>query len=185
MKQFERTVAIRDVMNDSGVRFGTSGARGLVEDMSSGVCFSYTAAFLQAIGATGGRVALAIDLRPSSPDIAAACAAAIRQAGLAVDYCGAIPTPALACYAQAQGIPAIMVTGSHIPFDRNGIKFYGASGEITKADEERISNAIVMLPEGGLTSALPDVNPLARQHYIERYLGFFPRNCLAGMKLGF
>ena len=185
MKQFERTLAIRDVMNDSGVRFGTSGARGLVEDMSSGVCFSYTAAFLQAIGATGGRVALAIDLRPSSPDIAAACAAAIRQAGLAVDYCGAIPTPALACYAQAQGIPAIMVTGSHIPFDRNGIKFYGKSGEITKADEERISNAIVMLPEGRLTSALPDVNPLARQHYIERYLGFFPRNCLAGMKLGF
>ena len=185
MKQPERTTAIRDVMNDSGVRFGTSGARGLVEDMTGSVCFAYAAAFLQAIGTTGGRVALAIDLRPSSPDIAAACAAAIRHAGLVVDYCGAIPTPALACYAQAQGIPAIMVTGSHIPFDRNGIKFYGKSGEITKADEERIGNAIVTLPEGGLTSALPEVNPQARQHYIERYLGFFPDNCLAGMKLGF
>ena len=78
MKQPERTMAIRDVMNDSGVRFGTSGARGLVEDMTGSGCFAYAAAFLQAIGATGGRVALAIDLRPSSPDIAAACAAAIR-----------------------------------------------------------------------------------------------------------
>lgn len=51
---------------------------------------------LKAISVISGRVALAIDLRPSSPEIAAACAAAIRYAGLKVDYCGAIPTPALA-----------------------------------------------------------------------------------------
>ena len=32
----------------------------------------------------------------------------------------------------------IMVTGSHIPFDRNGMKFYRAEGEISKEDEQRI-----------------------------------------------
>ena len=185
MRRVERQMAIRDLMSASGVRFGTSGARGLVADMTSTVCFSYTAAFLQAIGASSGSVGLAIDLRPSSPDIAAACVASIRHAGLSVDYCGAIPTPALACYAQAKGIPAIMVTGSHIPFDRNGIKFYGASGEITKADEERIENATIALPDEPLTAALPEVNVQARQHYIDRYLGFFPENCLVGMKIGF
>jgi hypothetical protein len=31
-----------------------------------------------------------------------------------------------------------MVTGSHIPFDRNGLKFYRPEGEITKADEAGI-----------------------------------------------
>lgn len=186
-----RQIAISELMATSGVRFGTSGARGLAADMTSEVCFAYTSAFLQAVSATSGSVALAIDLRPSSPDIAAACAAAIRHAGLEVDYCGAIPTPALAYYAQVKGIPAIMVTGSHIPFDRNGIKFYRVSGEITKADENHISSAVVNLPEFkhlravSITTDLPGVNPGARQCYIDRYLRFFPEKCLTGMKLGF
>jgi len=185
VKHNERQVAIGDLMETSGVRFGTSGARGLAVDMTSDVCFAYASAFLQAISVTSGSVALAIDLRPSSPGIAAACAAAIRHAGLEVDYCGAVPTPALAYYAQVKGVPAIMVTGSHIPFDRNGIKFYRISGEITKADENHMSAAVVELPEQGLAIDLPGINPAARQYYIDRYLRFFPEKCLAGMKLGF
>jgi phosphomannomutase len=185
MNDAEQQISIEKLMDASGVRFGTSGARGLVADMSSQVCFAYTAAFLKAIAARRGRVALATDLRPSSPQIAAACAAAIEQARLEVDYCGAIPTPALAYYAQTQGIPCVMVTGSHIPFDRNGIKFYGHSGEITKADEVSISTALVTVPRDGQEIILPVVNAAAWQIYIERYVQFFPPACLAGMKLGF
>ena len=181
---------IQNLMDSSGVRFGTSGARGLVADMTAEICYAYTAAFLQVIdpsakGAAGGRVALGMDLRPSSPDIARACVAAIRQSGLQADFCGVLPTPALAYYAQEQGIPAIMVTGSHIPFDRNGIKFYRASGEITKADEIGIASATVSLPGELQLLPLPEVNSQARGLYIERYLNFFPRNVLAGMRLGF
>lgn len=177
---------IQNLMDSSGVRFGTSGARGLVADMSDAVCFAYTAAFLQVIAApVGGRVALGIDLRPSSPGIAAACAAAIRHAGLEVDYCGPLPTPALAFYAQEQGIPALVVTGSHIPFDRNGIKFYRPSGEITKVDEAGIAAAEVRLPEQALSASLPAVNSAARRLYLDRYLAFFPERGLAGMRLGF
>ena len=185
MKSTEREIAIQDLMNSSGVRFGTSGARGLVSDMTSEVCFAYTSAFLKAISAVSGRVALAMDLRPSSPGIAAACAAAIEYSGLSVDFCGAIPTPALAYYAQTQGVPAIMVTGSHIPFDRNGIKFYSTAGEITKADEVSISQAVVAVPAEGLAIKLPEINRNAYQGYVERYLGFFAPNALAGMRLGF
>ena len=86
-------IVIQDLMNSSGVRFGTSGARGLVADMSDEVCFAYTSAFLNSVVTTRGSVALAMDLRPSSPRIAAACAAAIRNAGLSVEFCGAIPAP--------------------------------------------------------------------------------------------
>lgn len=185
MNKSVQQISIQALMDASGVRFGTSGARGLVADMSSEVCFAYTAAFIKAISAAGGRVALATDLRPSSPAIAAACAAAIEHAGLEVDYCGAVPTPALAFYAQEQGLPGVMVTGSHIPFDRNGIKFYGAAGEITKADEASISSAVVTVPGEDLSIALPAVNRAASELYIERYLQFFPAQCLAGMKLGF
>jgi len=173
-------------MQTSGVGFGTSGVRGLVTHMTDEICFAYTLAFLQAINVkSNSRVALAVDLRPSSPAIAAACAAAIQHAGLQVDFCGAIPTPALAFYAQQQGIIGIMVTGSHIPFDRNGIKFYGLAGEITKLDEANISSAVVSMPSGAHNMALPEVNLAARQAYINRYLDFLLPNNLAGLTLGF
>ena len=178
-------VPIQQLMDASGVRFGTSGARGRVVDLTSEVSFAYTLAFLKATSVVSGSVALAIDLRPSSPEIAAACAAAIRSAGLDVDYCGPIPTPALAHYAQMKGIPAIMVTGSHIPFDRNGIKFYKAEGEISKADEANISAAVVVVPSEGLLATLPEVNQAAYRAYLDRYLTFFPQDCLAGLRLGF
>ena len=178
-------IVIQDLMNSSGVRFGTSGARGLVADMSDEVCFAYTSAFLNSVATTRGSVALAMDLRPSSPRIAAACAAAIWNAGLSVEFCGAIPTPALAFYAQQQGLPALMITGSHIPFDRNGIKFYSATGEITKEDEARIAGALVAVPVNGRVVDLPPVNRGAYQAYIKRYLGFFAPRSLAGMRLGF
>lgn len=177
---------IQQLMQQSGVRFGTSGARGLVADMTPEVCHAYTAAFLQVIHApVGSRVAVGIDLRPSSPEIAAACAGAIRAAGLEVVWCGALPTPALAYFAQENRLPAIMVTGSHIPFDRNGIKFYRAEGEITKADEAGIAAATVELPGSGLTVDLPAIDPAARQMYIRRYTAFFPERGLDGLRLGF
>lgn len=178
--------SIQHLMQTSGAGFGTSGVRGLVTQMTDEICFAYTLAFLQSINVKpNSRVALAVDLRPSSPTIAAACAAAIQHAGLQVDYCGAIPTPALAFYAQQQGIVGIMVTGSHIPFDRNGIKFYGLVGEITKEDEANISNAVVSMPAGHHSAPLPQVNAAARQIYINRYLDYFPSQSLSGLTLGF
>lgn len=170
----------------SSVRFGTSGARGLVDDLTDTVCFAFTLSFLDTMApAPGSRVALAIDLRPSSPRIASACAAAIRHAGYEVDYCGAIPTPALAYYAMQMGIPALMVTGSHIPFDRNGIKFYRSTGEISKTDEQAIMAACLPLPDAIAGQDLPEVNYRARQGYINRYLDFFPGKPLRGSVFGF
>ncbi|MCT7085273.1 phosphomannomutase, partial [Salmonella enterica subsp. enterica serovar Oranienburg] len=72
-----------------------------------------------------------------------ACAAALQQLGIETIYYGVIPTPALAYRSMQDNIPCIMVTGSHIPFDRNGLKFYRPDGEITKADELAILAAEV------------------------------------------
>lgn len=182
----QQTVSIQNLMDRSGVRFGTSGVRGLVSEMTHELCFAYVLAFLQVIVARpSSRLAIAIDLRPSSPDIAAACAAAAHHLGVHVVFCGALPTPALAYFCQAESIPGIMVTGSHIPFDRNGIKFYSINGEITKADEAAISKSIVAMPHDMPRAVLPEPNQSASQLYIDRYLNFFPPQCLSGMKLGF
>jgi phosphomannomutase len=180
------TIYIKEMMTESGVAFGTSGARGLVSQMTDPVCIAYTLAFLQALDLAkpGQKVALGMDLRPSSPAIARACAAGIRQAGCAVDFCGVLPTPALALYALSQAMPAIMITGSHIPFDRNGIKFYRADGEISKADETAIGSAIVVLQDIHGQEALPDINSAALQQYVQRYTSLFSKDLLSAWRIG-
>lgn len=189
------SISIADLMTRSGVAFGTSGARGLVTAMTDRVCFAYTQAFLQhlaSIGqfAPGSPVAIAGDLRPSSPRIMAACAAAVGHMGGVVDTCGFVPSPAVAGHGFARGIPSLMVTGSHIPDDRNGIKFNRTDGEVLKSDEQGIRAQSVTLPdlfddEGMLKAAqpLPPVIDVATA-YVARYVDFFGGDALSGLTLG-
>lgn len=173
-------------MSTSNVKFGTSGARGLVENMTDEVCFCYATAFAKVLDLKPGQsVGIAIDLRPSSPRIASACIAALNALGLKSHYYGYIPTPALAYYAEQNNMPAIMVTGSHIPFDRNGIKFYSSTGEITKAHEQGIANAEFEYNLPIFDRKLPEVSELAKEAYINRYLSFLEPNYLQGLSLGF
>ncbi len=174
---------IEELMSQTGVRFGTSGARGLVADMSDEVCYAYATAFLQSVAGTADKVVLGHDLRPSSPRIAAACAAAIQDSGRQVVYAGALPTPALTFYAARLGAPTLVVTGSHIPFDRNGIKFYRAAGEISKADEQAMLNAVVALPDVVIPTQLPEPDERAADAYIRRYVDFFGTGALSKLRV--
>ncbi|MTW19512.1 phosphomannomutase [Allochromatium palmeri] len=190
---------IGDLMAESGVGFGTSGARGLAEQMTDWVCYAYTLGFLsylEQIGdwAPGSDVGLGGDLRPSTPRLMIACARAVRDKGGKPINLGYIPSPAVAAYGFGLSIPTLMVTGSHIPDDRNGIKFNLPNGEILKPDEAGIRAQTIARPEGlfdadgafiaGQSDALPDLQPEALQLYIERYLDFFPRGCLKGLRVG-
>jgi len=172
----------------SGVQFGTSGARGLVSSMSDAVCYAYAQAFLRAVAPGAGTVVLGHDLRPSSPAIAAACARAVRDAGKQVLFVGALPTPAIAYHAAVQGAPAIVVTGSHIPFDRNGIKFYRADGEISKQDEQamldaEVETATLATATAVAAASLPAATAEPAQAYLQRYLDVFGAQALAGMRI--
>lgn len=122
-------------------KFGTSGLRGLVTELTPDCVGGYIAAFAAACP-TGTGLFLGHDLRESSPAITQMVACAAQAAGLAVTDCGAVPTPALALAAMGSGAGAVMITGSHIPADRNGLKFYTPAGEITKHDEQAILAAL-------------------------------------------
>src|SRR3978361_2425797 len=107
----DNNTTVAELMSASGVACGTSGARGLVTAMTDRVCYGYTAGFLHYLAeegefAPGGAVALAGDLRPSTPRILAACVQAVRDIGGEVVFCGYVPTPALALYAFGQAIPS-------------------------------------------------------------------------------
>ncbi|ANT63265.1 phosphomannomutase (plasmid) [Salipiger sp. CCB-MM3] len=149
-------------------KFGTSGLRGLVVELTPDLVADHVRAFVAACD-HGGKICVGQDLRPSSPRIAGDIIAAARAEGVTVVDCGALPTPALALAALEAGAGAIMVTGSHIPADRNGLKFYVRKGEITKDDEVAISAALGR-PAGSGNGAL-ETDAGAAGRFIDRYVG--------------
>src|SRR5277367_1485804 len=121
--------------------FGTSGRRGKIVDLTQLEVYINALAeleYLQSIDISEGGIIrgedffFARDLRPTSGsfapapedrgEIAQAVVAAIQCSGMRAMNLGLIPTPALTCYALGRGKGSMMITGSHIPFDRNGYK---------------------------------------------------------------
>lgn len=191
----------------SELKFGTSGLRGLVADMTDLECYINTAGFLAFLVAgseiqPGVPIYVAGDLRDSTPRITAAVIQAILDGGYRPVNCGLIPTPAMAHYALQQNAPCIVVTGSHIPADRNGIKFYKSAGEVLKADEVGIKDAVATVRAGLYThevtvapfdtsgvlkvpAVIPAADNAARDLYMQRYTNVFDKKTFAGKKIVF
>lgn len=191
------------VYQPNELNFGTSGLRGLVSDMTDLECYINTVGFIDYLKSNYPdirTVAIAGDLRDSTPRILEAIIQAILDQDLEYDYCGLIPTPALAYYSITQAIPSIMVTGSHIPDDRNGIKYYKPDGEVLKDDEVEIKQVVSEVRSEVYDSAvpifdhlgrlksrpkLPNPNQEARDTYRRRYLDFFDSQALEGKQIVF
>ncbi len=202
------------------LQFGTSGRRGEVVDLTQLEIYLNVLGelrYLQSIAlADGGIVAgdefyFATDLRPSSTqyvageqgygEICQAVERAVREAGMRPVYLGKIPTPALTAYALARGKGSIMVTGSHIPFSRNGYKLNTSGGELLKEHEAPINAAVrrvreelygqafseSLFDQRGLFktghSDLPEALAAARSEYAQRYLDFFAGAPLQGKRI--
>ncbi|MED7820029.1 MULTISPECIES: phosphomannomutase [unclassified Francisella] len=192
-----RKANVTELIKNSGVKFGTSGVRGLVSAMTDKICWLYTKAFLQFLEkkysiTKGMKVAIAHDLRDSSPRITKAVINAVIDSGYEPEYCGEIPSPAVMLYGISNRIPSVMVTGSHIPEDRNGIKFNTPYGEVLKEDEEIIVNQVIKVNDADFDDngmflqkvELPTICSQAHSQYVYRYINFFPNNCLAGKTIG-
>ena len=202
--------------------FGTSGRRGLLKDLTQLEIFINALAeleYLQALplnegGITRGDIFyFGSDLRPSSTrlvgdapergELAQAIEAAIHEAGMQPVYLGALPTPALTAHAIAHAKGSIMVTGSHIPFDRNGYKTNTSQGELLKRHEPPINDRVALVRErvysdafvdspfaenGQFKSghrALPEIDGSASIAYIQRYVDFLGAGALSGLRVVF
>lgn len=161
-------------------KFGTSGLRGLVTELTPDLVADYTRSFLASCP-VGTGLWVGRDLRDSSPRLAEVVIAAARGEGIAVTDCGAVPTPALAMASMAAGAAAVMVTGSHIPADRNGLKFYVPGGEITKAEEVAILAGLGG-DAAGLTAPRRSSFEISGDWAARYRRAFGP--CLDGMKIG-
>ena len=200
--------------------FGTSGRRGKVVDLTQLEIYLNALAeleYLQSLPLTEGGIRqgeefyFACDLRPSSTEfvaqeegrgeIAQAIVQAITDAGMQAVNLGRIPTPALASYALSHNKGSIMVTGSHIPFERNGYKTNSSQGELLKQQEAPINERVRQVRErlyeqpwgqslfderGMLKSGhqdLPAEHGVARAAYIERFTNFFQGSRLEGKRI--
>ncbi|MBN1594966.1 phosphomannomutase, partial [candidate division FCPU426 bacterium] len=181
------------------LKFGTSGLRGLVSDMTDQECYINSKGFVLYLLASrktkaGDTVSLAGDLRTSTDRIMGAVARAITDAGCQVENCGKIPSPALMYHAMQKKQASVMVTGSHIPDDRNGIKFNRPQGEILKSDEAGVLEHIARVRREDLSALfsdtgrfredvavpLPEVDETAREEYLQRYSGLYLETGLEG-----
>ncbi|MFO1417828.1 MAG: hypothetical protein U1E83_04095 [Methylotetracoccus sp.] len=214
------TLRSRLTEEPQALQFGTSGRRGLLIHLSQLEVFINALAeleYLQTLPATDGGIVrgdpfyFAYDLRPSSThyidqtprrgELAQAIEAAIREAGMRPVNLGAIPTPALTSFAVDAGKGSIMVTGSHIPFDRNGYKTNTSCGELLKQHEAPINERVRQVRERVYrqsfdTSAfdvhglfkdghreLPPASDAARRAYLERYVNFFGAGAVEGLRV--
>lgn len=192
-------ISIQELMARSGVAFGTSGARGLATAMTELVCYAYTKGFLQylesigEIKRVGERVAVGGDYRPSTDRIIKIICETVADMDYSPVNCGKIPSPAVALFGFENKIPSIMVTGSHIPDDRNGIKFNKCAGEFLKEDEKGMNSQeveiedLLFTADGGLQPAKGpprEISPEAGENYAMRYLNYFAPDALEGVRVG-
>jgi phosphomannomutase len=200
--------------------FGTSGRRGKVVDLTQLEVYLNAQAeleYLQSLPPAAGGIVrgepfyFAYDLRPSSVEfvaaeqgrgeLAQAIVAAIQDAGMQPVNLGALPTPALASFALARNKGSMMITGSHIPFDRNGYKTNSSRGELLKQQEAPINEQVRQVRQRlyekpfasslfethGMLKAghqpLPAAQDEARSAYVARYTDFFAGRSLAGKRI--
>jgi phosphomannomutase len=215
----DSSLAARLAYEPHELRFGTSGRRGEVKHLTqlevylnalSELKYLLTLAPEEGGIHPGDAVYFAYDLRPSSTklvaeqggrgELAQTIERAILDAGLQPVNLGRLPTPALAYYALRQGKASIMITGSHIPFDRNGYKLNTSAGELLKEHEAPIIEAThrerkrlysesfessVFNEEGFFETghALSPETENAAAEYLRRYTDFFAGSSLGGMRL--
>jgi phosphomannomutase len=202
------------------LKFGTSGRRGRVADLTQleiYICAKAELEYLQSLPAEDGGILkgeslyFGYDLRPSSTafvsqekgrgEIVQAIVRAICDTGMQPVNCGPIPTPALALYALSQRKASMMITGSHIPFDRNGYKTYTSRGELLKEHEIPIQGYVDQIRERSYNQShiasdfnergmfkvghldLPIEDRVAVDAYKCRYFDFFAGSSLAGMRI--
>jgi phosphoglucosamine mutase len=174
--------------------FGTDGIRGVAGNppLDSTIVYATGLALGHSLRDTSAapRVILGRDTRESSPWIAATLAAGLRNAGIAVESAGVVPTPAVAFLAHTHGFGAgVVISASHNPWRDNGIKLFGADGfKLPDAvelavEEEILHHAATAVAPDIATLPLVDDDAALRQDYIQFLISCVPGLNLAGLRI--
>lgn len=98
------------------------------------------------------KIAIGVDSRVTGPTLKQACIDGFLDMGVDVVDCGMASTPAMFMTTVADGFccdGAIMVTASHLPMNRNGLKFFTKDGGLEKTDISELIRIAADGPAGG------------------------------------
>ncbi|WP_267641161.1 phosphoglucosamine mutase [Haloarchaeobius amylolyticus] len=166
--------------------FGSSGTRGVANE-------ELTPDFVLRVAKAAGtawdvdRVAIARDTRATGEMLADAAVAGLTSVGVDVDRLGVVPTPGAQVYAEAEGVPAMMVTASHNPPEYNGVKLVGTDGvELAVSDLERVED--ILLAEKFEAAAWDEVGHVthvddAPERYVDQLLDAVDTDAIADADL--
>lgn len=118
------------------------------------------------------KVVVGRDPRLSGGALAAALAAGIASGGAAVSDTGLATTPAcfMACAIEGFRFDAgLMLTASHLPWNRNGIKFFTPDGGLDKADIRDILERAAALDDAAGGAVPEDPAPPSRVDFMPAY----------------
>jgi phosphoglucosamine mutase len=123
------------------VHFGTDGIRGRASvEITNDVAYRLGSAVASVFT---GYVFVGYDTRESSPQLAAAVLAGLRNGGAIGVNLGYFTTPGVAVIAQQRGGVGIVVSASHNPYYDNGLKVLGfGGGKLDYATEHAVSLAL-------------------------------------------
>jgi phosphoglucosamine mutase len=127
------------------VQFGTDGIRGRASvDITNDLAYRLGSAVATVFT---GYVFVGYDTRESSPQLAAAVLAGLRDGGAIGVNLGYFTTPGVAVIAQQRGGVGVVVSASHNPYYDNGLKVLGlGGGKLDHATEQSVSRALNAAP---------------------------------------
>lgn len=151
---------IYKLQNGSDIRgVACEGVAGEKVNLTNVTAYKLGAAFCQWLSikyrrpANSFKIGIGRDSRITGQQLAQACGQGVESAGAAVIQCGLATTPAMfmsVVFPETSYDGAIMVTASHLPFNRNGLKFFDQDGCL---DHEDITIILEMASE------MDDVEP--------------------------
>lgn len=116
-------------------------------------------------------VSVGVDSRISGPDLKEALINGMKAAGASIIDRGLASTPAMFMTTVVGDEPTtagVMLTASHLPFNRNGVKFFTRKGGLDKKD---ITAILQIASEGGYADTMEE-GKVIRKEFIGEYAGF-------------
>lgn len=126
------------------------------------------------------RVAIGMDSRITGPAMKQAFSEGLTALGVNVVDCGLASTPAMfmACIDEKMKVDgAVMLTASHLPFNRNGMKFFTDRGGFDKQD---ISD-LLQIAAGGSPLEWSQAGKVEKTDFISNYAGILANKIREGV----
>lgn len=104
------------------------------------------------------RIGVGHDSRLTADKLTAAALAGLESKGVTVFDCGLSSTPSMFMSTVLEYLTydaSVMITASHLPFNRNGMKFFTRRGGLEKEDIKRILEIAASMPEAETGSVTP------------------------------